>query len=50
MSQYLPHHDQPTPNSAPYFSGCTMLWMVEDWKVMDFFVCSETIVFKTFKK
>ena len=41
MSHNLPHHDQTIPDRAPSFSGRTMLWMIEDWKVVDIFVCSK---------
>ena len=55
MSQDLPHHDNPTPNNAPYFSGLLGLGnmnlvsalVVDDQrsKVMDFFVWCEKFVF-----
>ena len=30
LSRDLPHHDQPTPDRATYFSGRTVLWMIEN--------------------
>ena len=52
MSQDLPPHINPTPDSAPYFSGrlvqITETNVVDDQKlkIVDFFVCCITVVFK----
>ena len=29
----------PNPDRDPSFSGCTTLWVIINWKVMDLFVC-----------
>ena len=50
LSHDLPYHDQLTPDSAPSFSGINTSWMIENWKVVDFFVCSEKNLFKNIIK
>ena len=50
MSQDIPHHDQPTPDIAPSFSGRTMLWIIKKWKDLYLFVCSKTFVSKISQK
>ena len=46
MSQDLPHHDNPTPDIAPSFSGRATLWMIENWKFWSLFVCSKILCSK----
>ena len=41
MSHDLPHYTHPNPDSAPSFSGFTMLCMIENWKFLDLSVCRE---------
>ena len=40
LSHYLPHPDQLTPDRALSFIDRTTLWMMENCKVVDLFVCS----------
>ena len=47
---YIPNHDQPIPDRALYFSGCTTLRIINKWKVADLFFCSKNIVFENTTK
>ena len=41
LSQDFPHRDRMTPIGPPSLSGRTTLWMIKNWKVVDFFVFRE---------
>ena len=46
ISHDIPNHDQPIPDRAMYFSGCTTLRIINKRKVVDLFFCSKNIVFE----
>ena len=50
MCRDIPHHDHPTPDRDPSFIGRTMLWMIENCKVVGLFVYSKKIVFGNITK
>ena len=49
MSRNLSHHDQPTPDRDLNFRGFTMLWMIENWYVVEFFGWSKKLCSKYHK-
>ena len=50
LSHNLPHQDQTNPNWDMYFSGCTMFWIIDNWKVVDSFVCIEKLCSKILQR